>query len=136
MVTKRLQRSRLLIFSADEDTRFMLHDILQHGGLPTKQFGTVTELAEALARNIPDLVLFDVTSIPGGRPSLFMEMLRRYARCGFVVLLPEDDVELAKKVAEMGAYDFLTTPIDIDQVAIRMKVAISRHEEWVAAGLS
>ena len=70
----------------------------------------------AFERQRPELVLLDLAMPPHMDPEKGLELIPLFARVPVVVLTGHGEHELALRAAEMGAWDFLTKPIDPDML--------------------
>ena len=66
----------------------------------------------AFAKQRPELVLLDLAMPPHMDPEIGLELIPRFARVPVVVLTGHGDHALALRAAELGAWDFLTKPIN------------------------
>jgi two-component system NtrC family response regulator len=70
----------------------------------------------AFARQQPELVLLDLAMPPHMDPEIGLELIPRFARVPVVVLTGHGDHALALRATELGAWDFLSKPIDPDML--------------------
>jgi DNA-binding NtrC family response regulator len=70
----------------------------------------------AFSRQQPELVLLDLAMPPHMDPEIGLELIPRFARVPVVVLTGHGEHELALRATELGAWDFLTKPIDPDML--------------------
>lgn len=70
----------------------------------------------AFDRQRPELVLLDLAMPPHMDPLIGLELIPRFARVPVVVLTGHGEHELALRATELGAWDFLTKPIDPDML--------------------
>ncbi len=70
----------------------------------------------AFAKQQPELVLLDLAMPPHMDPEIGLELIPRFARVPVVVLTGHGDHTLALRATELGAWDFLTKPIDPDML--------------------
>jgi two-component system NtrC family response regulator len=73
-------------------------------------------LAAFATQPAPDLVLLDLAMPPTMDPEAGLELVPRFARVPVIVWSGHGDHELALRAAELGAWDFLTKPIDPDML--------------------
>jgi DNA-binding NtrC family response regulator len=82
---------------------------------------------EAAAANRPDVVLLDV-GLPGLDGLQVLERLKAASPCLPVVMLTASrDVKVAVRATQLGAFDYLTKPIDHDEVLLAVQRAIETH---------
>jgi len=94
--------------------------------------------AQALAefeRARPDVVLLDLAMPPHMDPEAGLELIPRFTRVPVVVLTGHGEHELALRATELGAWDFLTKPIDPDMLrfVVARACAKSRLDAELAA---
>ena len=70
----------------------------------------------AFAQQPPELVLLDLAMPPHMDPEIGLELIPRFAPVPVVVLTGHGDHALALRATELGAWDFLTKPIDPDML--------------------
>ena len=70
----------------------------------------------AFAKQQPELVLLDLAMPPHMDPDIGLELIPRFAPVPVVVLTGHGDHALALRATELGAWDFLTKPIDPDML--------------------
>jgi DNA-binding NtrC family response regulator len=98
------------IFGADDVEVFAAHD--GPGGLA------------AAARHEPDVVLLDLR-LPDVKELELLQALREAAPSRPVIMLTADrDLKMAVRATKLGAFDYLTKPIDQDEVALVVKRAL------------
>ncbi|MEO5689148.1 MAG: response regulator, partial [Burkholderiaceae bacterium] len=93
------------------------------GGSFLRDLGHTVTLAgdgeQALAsfeRQRPELVLLDLAMPPHMDPGIGLEMIPRFPGVPVIVLTGHGEHELALRATELGAWDFLTKPIDPDML--------------------
>ena len=93
------------------------------GGSFLRDLGHTVTLAgdgeQALAsfeRQRPELVLLDLAMPPHMDPEIGLEMIPRFPGVPVIVLTGHGEHELALRATELGAWDFLTKPIDPDML--------------------
>jgi DNA-binding NtrC family response regulator len=78
--------------------------------------GDGEQALEAFARQRPELVLLDLAMPPHMDPEIGLELIPRFAGVPVIVLTGHGEHELALRATELGAWDFLTKPIDPDML--------------------
>ena len=78
--------------------------------------GDGEQALEAFDKQRPELVLLDLAVPPHMDPEIGLEMIPRFGNVPVVVLTGHGDHALALRATELGAWDFLTKPIDPDML--------------------
>lgn len=78
--------------------------------------GDVAQALTAFGHHRPELVLLDLALPPHMDPEKGLELIPGFARVPVVVLTGHGDHALALRATELGAWDFLTKPIDPDML--------------------
>jgi two-component system NtrC family response regulator len=86
------------------------------------------------AKQRPELVLLDLAMPPHMDPERGLELIQRLAGVPVVVLTGHGEHELALRAAELGAWDFITKPIDPD--LLRFVVARALRKSRLDAELA
>jgi len=81
----------------------------------------------AYADDRPDLVLLDLAMPPSMDPEQGLALIPRFAGVPVVVLTGHAEHELALRAAELGAWDFLSKPIDPDLLRFVVARALRKH---------
>ena len=95
--------------------------------------GDADEAIAAFERDRPHVVLLDLAMPPRMEPEAGLALVPRFAPAVVVVLTGHGDRELALKASELGAWDFLTKPIDPDM--LRIVVGRALHKARLEAEL-
>jgi DNA-binding NtrC family response regulator len=95
--------------------------------------GDADEAIAAYGRDRPHVVLLDLAMPPRMEPEAGLALIPRFAPAVVVVLTGHGDRELALRAAELGAWDFLTKPIDPDM--LRIVVGRALHKARLDAEL-
>jgi DNA-binding NtrC family response regulator len=78
--------------------------------------GDGAQASHAFAQHRPELVLLDLAMPPHMDPEKGLELIPHFAPVPVVVLTGHGEHELALRATELGAWDFLTKPIDPDML--------------------
>ncbi|MEA2525189.1 MAG: two-component system, NtrC family, response regulator AtoC [Thermomicrobiales bacterium] len=120
---------RVLIADDDPDLRGVLRDLLVDEGYEVAEASSGVEVQTALAGTDgrPDLVVMDVM-MPG---KTGIEVLREAGGgqskpLPVIVITGQGTSKIAIDAIQHGAYDYITKPFDIDDIAVTVK----RYFEW------
>lgn len=121
-------KAKILIVDDDPDIVTMLTDRLQSSGYGTVSAGDGQRALELIEQESPHLVLLDVEL-----PRLTgLDVLRRLAQSKqtddlpVIVMTAHGSINVAVEAMKVGAYDFLTKPLDKDHLAIVIRKALER----------
>jgi two-component system NtrC family response regulator len=108
---------------------------LRDQGYEVALAGDGEQALAAFERQRPDLVLLDLAMPPHMDPEVGLELIPRFARVPVIVLTGHGEHELALRATELGAWDFLTKPIDPDMLrfVVARACAKSRLDAELAA---
>ncbi len=109
----------VILLVDDQDTiRFFLEKTLRQEGYDAVTARTGAEAIEKVHQTMPDLVLLDLKlpDIDG------LEVLRRikesFPEIGVVMITAFGDIETAVRAMKQGAYDFVSKPINLEQLLL------------------
>jgi two-component system NtrC family response regulator len=112
------------------------------GGNFLRDLGHVVTLAgdgdkalESFEQQRPELVLLDLAMPPHMDPEIGLELIPRFSGVPVIVTTGHGEHELALRATELGAWDFLTKPIDPDMLRFVVARALrkARLDSEVAA---
>lgn len=121
------QETHVLVVDDEVNIRNALVTILEKAGYRA-QGADSAESALALMKESPsDLLITDVR-MPGlGGISLVRQVKSLWPATEIVVITAYGSIETAVEAMRLGAYDFLTKPIDRDRFSIVVQNALDRH---------
>jgi DNA-binding response OmpR family regulator len=110
-------RRKVLVVDDSDLIRDVTQFSLEKHGYEVKTLADPRDLAAALAREAPDVVLVDI-GFPGLRPSDVASLVRPHvATCPFLVFSDRPAQELAAYVAELGACGSVRKDVDASALA-------------------
>ncbi len=120
--------SEVLIVDDDHNFRETLRELLEDGGYQTLVATNAEEAITLLQTTTPELTLCD-WKMSGGGGEQFLKSLQSEGRTMPVIILTAHGTgPNAMQAMQLGAYDFITKPLDIDQALAAVARAI-RHME-------
>jgi putative nucleotidyltransferase with HDIG domain len=119
------KRGDLILLSPDAGTRGSFARGLVLDRLRLVPAATPEEAATAARSASAELVVVDSLLKPP------LEHVRRLLKVnpalGFLLIIGEEDEMLAVEAARLGAYDFITRPLDLRKASFRLRVALEKH---------
>ncbi len=132
---------RILVVDDERFFQELFREVLQAAGHEVLAVGSGTEALKRLAEEHFDLVLTDVV-MPGlDGVAMVREAKRRDPDLEAVAITGHDDVRLAVQAMKVGCADFLTKPVDRDELASVCEKALARvrlrreHSQLVSENL-
>ena len=122
--------SEVLIVDDDHNFRETLRELLSDAGFQTRIATNAEEGISLLHTTTPDLTLCD-WKMPGGGGELFLKSLQSeglLTTTPVIILTAHGTGPNAMQAMQLGAYDFITKPLDIDLALATVARAI-RHME-------
>ncbi len=121
-----MRKKRILVVDDDESLRRVTQVQLQQSGYEVATAASGNEAFERLAASPVDLVLTDV-KMPGVSG---LELLKRvrteYPEVVVVVITAYGTVEMAVEAMKAGAYDYVTKPVNIEEIQLTLSRALER----------
>ena len=118
---------RIYIVEDDDDIREMLLYVLSES-FDAQGFTCAPELSQALAKELPDLLLLDIM-LPGEDGLSILRRLRADRRTAdiYVILLTAKGTEYDRvKGLDLGADDYVPKPFSVLELIARIKAALRR----------
>ncbi|MCC6672417.1 MAG: sigma-54-dependent Fis family transcriptional regulator [Planctomycetes bacterium] len=126
--------SRVLVVDDERLVRWSLRQALEEAGYQVDEAASAKEAQEAIARELPDLVLLDF-KLPDDTGLTVLRGLRKVStRVPVVMLTAHASITGAVEATKEGAYDYLSKPFEIDEVlqTVARALEASRLREEVA----
>ncbi|HMN12428.1 MAG TPA: response regulator, partial [Bellilinea sp.] len=117
----------VLVVDDEDNARNNIIEYLTPMGYEAVGAATLKEAREKLEHGIGDVILLDVSLPDGYGPSLLEETRNNPNRAPIIIITAHGDIDMAVECMKNGAHDFLTKPIQLDQ----MESSIRRAYEVV-----
>ncbi|MGE5570343.1 MAG: sigma-54-dependent transcriptional regulator [Rhodospirillales bacterium] len=115
---------RILVVDDDENLRWVLQTQLEQMGYAAVTAGSAAEAIAAIEQEPPALVLTDL-KMPGVSGMELLEQIRRdYSEIPVLIITAFGTIQNAVQAMRAGAYDYLTKPIDYDELALAVSRAL------------
>ena len=121
--------ARCLVVDDDAQVRSAIARLIQTLGLTTLQADSgITALAEIERSGEPPLCIVDI-NMPGMNGVAFLrEVRRRYPDMGVIMLTGVTEVDTAVQCLQLGALDYLSKPVLLDEVRVRVARALEKRD--------
>lgn len=113
----------VLIVDDEENARQNIAEYLAPLNYEVLGAATLAEARTFLKRGAGDVVVLDVSLPDGYGPSLLYETNNMPSRPPIIIITAHGDIEMAVDAMKNGAHDFLTKPIQLDQLEQSIKRA-------------
>ncbi len=104
-----------LVVDDDTNTLIALAELVSAEGFSTATAATLEEARAHLAERAPDVVLCDLI-LPDGRGTDLLDELQGAPATEVILITANATIETAVTALRLGAYDYLTKPIDIPRL--------------------
>jgi len=121
----------VLICDDEPDLREMLAEFLGKRGFRTTSAGNAVELRQRLGQERPDVILLDI-NMPGEDGLSVLRSLQGPDAPLVIMLTAAGEVVDRVVGLEMGADDYLAKPVDLRELASRIKAVLRRRVQTVA----
>ena len=122
-----MRKSRLLVVDDDESLRWVTKVQLEQSGYAVDAAPDGREALELLQQNGADLVITDLMMPGMSGLDLLKEIRSEYPDLAVIVVTAFGTVETAVEAMKAGAYDYITKPVNIDE----LKLIVGRALEHV-----
>lgn len=113
----------VLVVDDEENARLNISEYLEPLNYEVLGAATLAEARTFLKRGVGDVVVLDVSLPDGYGPSLLYETNDMPSRPPIIIITAHGDIEMAVDAMKNGAHDFLTKPIQLDQLEESIKRA-------------
>ena len=122
-------RPKILIVDDEEVVRRSFTRILGTADCHVKAVGSWIEVAQAMQDDPFDVVLLDLRMPEMDGITVLKALKQRWPESEVIVITGYPTLETAKQAVSLGAYDYLTKPVNPEQV-IHASNAAWLHKRW------
>lgn len=119
------KRETILIVDDDASHRTMLKVNMESGGYATLQAGDGEDVLPLLAKNEVDVILLDLKMQRMDGLATLAALLQAGITTPVVVITAFSSVESAVDAMKKGAFDYVTKPVDIDELQLTISRALN-----------
>lgn len=118
------------ILAVDDDQailHFLFVSLMQTEKYEVKLMQDSTKVFEELEQNFYDVILLDMDMPEVNGLDILKHVRKNYLDVETIILTGVDDVQLAVEAMKIGAYDYLTKPVDKDLILLVVERAMERR---------
>ena len=117
------------VIDDDDSIRSVLDKAFGQAGIPIKAFDSADEAMHLFPSELPLTVLSDIR-MPGSSGLDFLQKIHaEFPQIPVIIMTAHSDLDSAVNSFELGAYEYLAKPFDIDEVVNVVQRAISSRSE-------
>src|SRR3989449_915158 len=129
-----VMRRPACIVDDDASVREAVGGLLRSVGMTVETFGSAREFLARARRDAPSCLVLDV-ELPGlSGLDLQQELVKENARVPIIFLTGHGDIPMSVRAIQAGAVDFLTKPVDVDQLLGAIERGIAQDYGAVPSG--
>jgi two-component system response regulator AtoC len=118
----------VLIVDDDAQIRSLLADLLTENAYATRPAKTAAEATTQIAKQRPDLVMMDVKLPDQDGLDLLKTIKREHPELDVIVMTAFGGSSSAIKAMEVGAYDYVTKPFEVDDLLATLRRVFEHHD--------
>lgn len=120
-----MSASTVFIVDDDAAVRFSLSKLLESAALPTSSFFSAEEALKVMASKQNGCLLLDVRMPGMGGIAMHEELVRRGNTLPIIFLTGHADLQVGVEAMKLGAFDFLSKPVNGEKMIERVQSALS-----------
>ncbi len=121
------KRNTILIVDDEKDIRELLYQKLSGEGYHCQKAGSATQALGRLRSNLAELVILDIKMPGKSGIELLPEIKTNYPDTEVIMATGVTDIYIAIRCLKQGAYDYLTKPFNLREVALSVKRALEKR---------
>jgi len=118
---------RVLVVDDDPGQRAIVSAILSADGYELFEAGSVPQALESIEENEPDVVLTDLKMPQKGGLALIEDLSKRSSPPEIIVITAYGSIDTAVKAMRLGAYDYLSKPLERDELILVVQRAAEKR---------
>ncbi len=125
---KNVLQRKILLVDDDNDFRWATGNILQAKGHSVVHARNGVEAIDFLETDVPDLVLLDYRMPGQDGLQIAAEMKKRIPAIPIIMITAYGEIDSAVKAMKMGVYDYVTKPVDNNDLLFSIKRALDKQD--------
>jgi len=121
------QQICVLIIDDDRHIRAMVQSFLIRAGYVYSSAQDADQAIELLSQGTYDLAIMDIIMPGRNGIDLLPQVVNHYPDMAVIMMSSISDTTTAVSAMRVGAYDYITKPVDIEELATRIEKALERR---------
>ena len=121
-------KSKILVVDDDPSLRQMLNAVLTDDGYAVKGADDGHSAVAAVEEQFYDLILMDIRMARMGGIEALKHIKKVSPGIPVIIMTAYASVDTAREALKSGAFDYLTKPLDIDELKMLLKRALRHHQ--------
>jgi len=121
-------KPKILIVDDDSSIRQMLNAVLMDDGFEVEQADDGQVAVDVIGKQFYDLILMDIRMSRMGGIEALKHIKKISPGIPVIIMTAYASIETAKEALKSGAFDYLTKPLDIDELKIIVKRALRHYQ--------
>ena len=126
-----MSQEKVLIVEDEENERIGLAELVSRWGYATETAVDGVEALEKVASWSPSVVVTDLKMPRMGGMELIERLESQPQTLAVVVVTAQGTIDSAVQAMRMGAYDYITKPIDFNRLRTILQNAVERHDDKI-----
>lgn len=120
---------KILSVEDDEELSGIIKLMLESKGYEVISANSIAEAVCEMEKQSFDLILLDVM-LPDGEGTMLCDDIRKFSFCPIIFVSCLSDSDTKIRALELGGDDYITKPIDFDELFTRIQVNIRRAKQY------
>lgn len=120
---------RILSVEDDLELAKIIKLMLESKGYSVVSANSIDDAKREMEKQTFDLVLLDVM-LPDGEGTSLCDEIRRFSFCPIIFVSCLSDSETKFKALEIGGDDYITKPIDFEELFVRIQINLRRANQY------
>ncbi|MEB2663434.1 MULTISPECIES: nitrogen regulation protein NR(I), partial [Bordetella] len=122
------------IVDDDQAIRWVLEKALARAGIATRSFSRAADVLQALAADVPSVLVSDIRMPGGDGLELLRQIKERNPGLPVIVMTAFADLDSTVSAFQGGAFDYLAKPFDVNEAVALIQRAMQEGEPAADAG--
>jgi len=123
-----MMKFKILVVDDDLSLRKMLEAVLTDDGYDVKEADDGHSAIEAVEEQFYDLILMDIRMTRMGGIEALKQIKKLSPGIPVIIMTAYASVETAREALKFGAFDYLTKPLDIDELKLILHRSLRHHQ--------